>query len=52
MFILLEYRYFKDKLNLMVGNHSRGKEIFDMIDRIKGDIKSYFVIKTIVSFVT
>ena len=52
MFILLEYRYFKDKLNLMVGNHSRWKEIFDLIEKIKSDIKSYFVIKTVVSFIT
>jgi hypothetical protein len=35
VFILLEYRYFKDKLRLMIGGHARGKEISDMIERIK-----------------
>jgi predicted PurR-regulated permease PerM len=39
-------------LRLMIGGHARGKEISDMIERIKWDIKSYFVIKTVVSFIT
>lgn len=52
MFILLEYRFFKEKLALMICNHTRKKEIFDTIDKIKSDIKSYFVIKTVVSFIT
>ena len=52
MFILLEYRFFKGKLNLMISDPIRKKRIFDIIEKIKVDVKSYFVIKTLVSFVT
>lgn len=52
MFILLEYRFFKDKLNLMITDKLKKKEIFEILEKIKTDIKSYFVIKTIVSFIT
>jgi predicted PurR-regulated permease PerM len=50
MFILLEYRYFKEKLNLMILDSSKKKNVFEIIEKIKDDIKSYFVIKTFVSF--
>lgn len=49
VFILLEYRFFKDKLNLMINDQGRKKEVFEILERIKTDIKSYFVIKTLVS---
>lgn len=52
LFILLEYRYFKEKLNLMISDNVNKKHVFDTIDKIKRDIKSYFVIKTIVSLIT
>ena len=52
LFILLEYRYFKDKLQLMILNNSSKYEIIWIIDKIKKDIKSYFLIKSIVSFIT
>lgn len=52
MFILLEYRYFKDKLYLMIVNNSQKMEILETLEKIKKDVKSYFVIKTIVSFFT
>ena len=52
LFILLEYRYFKDKLHLMIANNVNKKHIIETIDKIKRDIKTYFVIKTIVSFIT
>jgi len=52
LFILLEYRYFKEKLNLMISGNSNKSEIIWIIDKIKKDIKSYFLIKTIVSFIT
>ncbi|MDD2871088.1 MAG: AI-2E family transporter [Candidatus Gracilibacteria bacterium] len=52
LFILLEYRYFKEKLNLMITNEVSKKHIFETIDKIKRDVKSYFVIKTIVSLIT
>lgn len=52
MFILLEYRYFKEKLNLMFTDSHRKKQVFEILDKIKMDVKSYFVIKCIVSIVT
>ncbi len=52
LFILLEYRYFKDKLQLMIWDNSNKDEIIWIIEKIKKDIKSYFLIKTIVSFIT
>lgn len=52
MFILLEYRYFWDKIKLMVTNKERWKKVWEIIDKINADVKSYFVIKTIVSLVT
>lgn len=52
LFILLEYRYFKDKLNLMITDNVRKKHVFEILEKIKRDIKAYFVIKTIVSIIT
>ncbi len=52
LFILLEYRYFSKKLQLMILDESRKKQIFEILEKIKWDIKSYFVIKTVVSFIT
>jgi AI-2 transport protein TqsA len=52
MFILLEYRYFKEKLHLMFVDTSKRQQILEIIEKIRKDIKSYFVIKTIVSFLT
>lgn len=52
LFILLEYRFFKDKLYLMIANNSKKFQILETLDKIKNDIKSYFVIKTFVSFCT
>lgn len=52
LFILLEYRYFKEKLFLMISNNSSKYQILETLDKIKNDIKSYFVIKTFVSFCT
>ncbi len=51
LFILLEYRYFKEKLTLMINDNVNKKHVFDIIDKIRRDIKAYFVIKTIVSLV-
>lgn len=52
LFILLEYRFFKEKLRLMVSNSSNKNEILTIVDKIKRDIKTYFLIKTVVSFLT
>ena len=52
MFILLEYRYFWVKLKLMITDENKRRHILHTINKIKKDVKSYFVIKTIVSLVT
>lgn len=52
MFILLEYRFFSDKLNLMVTDKSKATKIHEILDKINHDVKSYFFIKTLVSLVT
>lgn len=52
LFILLEYRYFWDKLSLMVIDKEKRKNISATIYTIKNDIKAYFIIKSIVSFIT
>jgi predicted PurR-regulated permease PerM len=52
MFILLEYRYFRDKLSLILTEKWDKSEVLWIIEKIKTDTKSYFVIKTVVSFIT
>jgi predicted PurR-regulated permease PerM len=52
LFILLEYRYFGDKLSLMITNNEKKQNISETIEKIKNDTKAYFIIKSIVSFVT
>lgn len=52
MFILLEYRFFQEKIKLMITDDSSRNKILKIIEKIKDDIKSYFVIKTIVSLIT
>ncbi len=50
LFILLEYRYLRTKVNLMVKDNLMKKKTFEVLDQIKSDVKSYFVIKAFVSF--
>ena len=52
LFILLEHRFFKSKLHIMISEHKSSEAIFDIVDKIKNDVTSYFVIKTIVSLIT
>lgn len=52
MFILLEYRFFQKKIKLMITNDINRNKILKIIEKIKDDIQSYFVIKTIVSLIT
>lgn len=52
LFILLEYRHFRNKLYLMIWVSDKKYQILSIIDRIKSDVKSYFVIKTFVSIFT
>ena len=50
LFILLEYRYFRKKLKLMIKTKYKRDEVFRVLDRAKTDIKTYFIIKTVISF--
>lgn len=52
LFILLEYRYSSDKLNLIFTNEEKRENIKETIIKIKNDTKAYFIIKTIVSLIT
>ncbi len=52
IFILLEYKFFSKKLNLMIKDVEKKKKIFDIIYEIKHDVRSYFLIKTFISFLT
>lgn len=52
MFILLEYRFFWRKLNLILEKNSKKSQVFEIIEKIKKDIRSYFLIKTFVSLLT
>lgn len=52
LFILLEYRFFKEKLHLMIADSVNKRQILETIEKIRKDVKSYFVIKTIVSLFT
>lgn len=52
LFILLEYRHFKNKLYLMIWSSDKKSQILETLEKIKSDVKSYFVIKTFVSLFT
>lgn len=52
LFILLEHRYFRDKIHLMIWNSQQKFHILAILEKIKKDVKSYFVIKTFVSLFT
>ena len=49
MFILLEYRYFRKKIDLMICDIDKKRNVFQILDKAKSDIKSYFVIKACIS---
>lgn len=52
LFILLEYRFFKNKISLMSDNIISRTRINWIISKIKMDVKAYFMIKTFTSFLT
>jgi predicted PurR-regulated permease PerM len=52
IFILLENRFLNKKLYLILRNHPRNTEILDIIEKIKSDVKTYFLVKTIISVST
>ncbi|USN58362.1 MAG: AI-2E family transporter [Candidatus Peribacteria bacterium] len=52
LFILLEHRFFSQKLALIFGKRTHGSRVFEVMEHIKHDVRSYFVIKTVVSLIT
>lgn len=50
IFILLEYRFFWEKIRKIVHSSSKKKDILNTYYRIRNDIKTYFSVKTLVSF--
>jgi len=52
LFILLEYRFFKDKIELMSNNPIKRARINSIISKIKNDVRVYFMIKSTTSFIT
>lgn len=52
LFILLENRYFSQKLILAISNEEKRKNLNRTLQKIKADTKAYFIIKSAVSFIT
>jgi predicted PurR-regulated permease PerM len=52
VFILLEHRYFRDKLDLIFSNPLKKAKLNSILEKIKNDIKWYFLIKTTTSIAT
>lgn len=52
LFILLEYKYLDTKLEKILNNTKRKKQINKILNNIKSNLSSYFIIKTIISFIT
>ena len=52
IFILLEYRYFGNKIKIILSGLSGRDKVADVISHIKKDVRSYFVIKAMASLAT
>jgi len=52
LFILLEHRYFKNKLELIASNPIKKARLNSIISKIKNDVRAYFFIKTLTSITT
>lgn len=52
IFLLLESRFISRKIKIILWKVKWKYKIIDIIDHIKKDVKSYFVIKTIISLIT
>ena len=52
LFILLEYRFFQEKISLISPDVTKRKKISSVIEKIKNDVKTYFLIKSLTSFFT
>lgn len=52
LFILLESKSINKKIYLMIKDNSKDADILEILERIRMDVKSYFVVKTYVSLIT
>lgn len=52
VFIILEVKYFDKKLTLMFPDTTKRNNLFEVLEKIKNDVKWYFYIKVIASFIT
>jgi len=52
LFILLEHRFFREKVDLMISNPLKKSKINSIINKIKKDVRWYFFIKTLTSIST
>lgn len=52
IFILLEWRFFVKKLDLMFSKEKEKERVINILGLIEKDVKAYFFIKTIVSLIT
>ena len=52
IFILLEAKYFWRKIELMVSNPDKRKDVLEVLHKIENDVKWYFFIKIVVSLMT
>lgn len=52
IFILLEAKFFSQKIELMVSSIDKRRNILSVLTKIENDVKSYFFIKIIVSLLT
>lgn len=52
IFILLEAKFFSQKIELMISSIDKRRNILSVLTKIENDVKSYFFIKIIVSLLT
>lgn len=52
LFLLLEQRTFADKIKAIIQNRAKQKDAFELIDKIRHDIRSYVAIKVMTSATT
>lgn len=52
IFLLLEQRTFADKIKAIIQNRSKQKDAFELIDKMRSDIRTYVAIKVLTSATT
>lgn len=52
LFLLLEQRTFADKIKAIIQDRTKQKDAFELIDKMRGDIRTYVAIKVLTSATT